>query len=86
MTISLRLARGQRRRMKTLLHKTPSRIEALRARVLLLLHGGREPSEVATIAGCARATVYRTVYRFEDLGEDGLLDRRGNRLAKYVLT
>jgi len=79
MTISLRIDRGQRRRMKRLLQKTRSRIEALRARILLLLHGGHEPSEVAILAGCARATVYRTVYRFEDLGEDGLLDRRAHR-------
>ena len=76
MTISLRLDRGQRRRMKRLLQKTRSRIEALRARVLLLLHEGHAPSTAATIAGCARATVYRTIYRFEDLGEDGLLDQR----------
>ena len=72
--------------MERLLHKTPSRIEALRARVLLLLHGGHEPSEVATIAGCARATVYRTIYRFEDLGEDGLLDRRAYRPPSKVTT
>jgi transposase len=65
--------------MERLLQKTRSRIEALRARVLLLLHEGRAPSEVAEVAGCARATVYRTVYRFEDLGEDGLLDRRSRR-------
>jgi transposase len=61
MTLSLRIDRGQRRRMKRLLQKTRSRIEALRARTLLLLHGGHEPSEVAVLAGCARATVYRTV-------------------------
>ena len=84
MTISLRLDRGQRRRMKRILQKTRSRIEALRARILLLLHGGQEPSEVAILAGCARATVYRTVYRFEDLGEDGLLDRRAHRQPKKV--
>ncbi len=54
-TISLRIDRGQRRRMKRLLQKTRSRIEALRARILLLLHGGHEPSEVAALAGCARA-------------------------------
>ena len=72
--------------MKRLLHKTPSRIVALRARILLLLHGGHEPSEVATIAGCARATVYRTVYRFEDLGEEGLPDRRSCRAPSKVTT
>lgn len=82
MTIGLRLTRGQRRRMKRPLQKTRSRIEALRARILLLLHGGQEPSQVAVLAGCARATVYRTVYRFEDLGEGALLDQRAHRAPK----
>ncbi len=67
MTISLRLDRGQRRRMTRLLRKTRSRIEALRARVLLLLDEGVIPGVVAEMVGCARATVYRTLYRFEDL-------------------
>jgi hypothetical protein len=31
------------------------------------------------VAGCARAAVYQALYRFEDLGEDGLLDRRAYR-------
>ena len=43
--------------MARLLQKTPSHIEALRARVLLLLYGGHEPSKVAEMTGCARATV-----------------------------
>jgi len=62
--------------MLRLLRKTRSRIEALRARVLLLLDEGVVPGVVADMAGCARATVYRTLYRFEDLGEDALLDQR----------
>ena len=84
MTINLRLDRGQRRRTMRLLRKTRSRIEALRARVLLLLHEGVIPSVVAEIAGCARATVYRTLYRFEDLGEDALLDQRQRRPPSKV--
>jgi hypothetical protein len=28
--------------------------------------------------------VYRTIYRFEDLGEDGLLDRRAHREPNKV--
>jgi transposase len=84
MTISLRLGRGQRRRMKRILQKTRSRIEALRARILLLLHGGHEPSEIATLVGCARATLYRTLYRFEDLGEESLLDQRQRRQPSKV--
>lgn len=84
MTIALRLDRGQRRRMTRLLRKTRSRIEALRARVLLLLHEGVVPGVVAEMAGCARATVYRTLYRFEDLGEDSLLDQRQQRPPSKV--
>lgn len=84
MTISLRLDRGQRRRMMRLLRKTRSRIEALRARVLLLLHEGVVPGVVAEMAGCARATVYRTLYRFEDLGEAALLDQRQQRPPSKV--
>src|SRR5512134_2344582 len=84
MTISLRLDRGQRRRMTRLLRKTRSRIEALRARVLLLLHEGVVPGVVAEMVGCARATVYRTLYRFEDLGEDALLDQRQLRPPSKV--
>ena len=79
MNINPRIDRGQRRRMKRLLQKTSSRIEALRARVLLLLHGGLEPSQVAEAVGCARTTVYRTLYRYEDLGEEALFDRRKAR-------
>jgi transposase len=84
MTISLRLERGQRRRMMRVIRKTRSRIEALRARILLLLDGGVVPSVVAEMVGCARATVYRTLYRFEDLGEDALLDQRQLRSPSKV--
>ena len=70
--------------MTRLLRKTRSRIEALRARVLLLLHEGVLPGVVAEMAGCARATVYRTLYRFEDLGEDALLDQRRLRPPSKV--
>ena len=75
MSIEICLPRSQRRRMQKMYRKTKSRIEALRCRVLLLLHDGRSASEVVELAGCVRATVYRTVYRFEDLGEAGLHDR-----------
>jgi hypothetical protein len=36
------------------------------------------------MVGCARATVYRTLYRFEDLGEDALLDQRQLRPPSKV--
>jgi len=76
MNIHLSLPRAQRRRIRRRLLKTRCRIEALRCRVLLLLHEEHVAALVAEIAGCVRATVYRTVYRFEDLGEDGLQDQR----------
>jgi transposase len=50
----------------------------------LLLDGGQEPSEVAAIAGCARDTVYSTLYRYEDLGEEALFDRRQARSPSKV--
>jgi len=65
--------------MQRTLRKTKSRIEALRARTMLLLHEGYGVSEVCERVGCVRATVYRTVYRFEELGEDGLYDQRARR-------
>jgi transposase len=73
------LNRAQRRRVEKLLHRTGSRIEAARCRILLLLNRGKPPKVVADIVGCVRATVYRTVYRYEEAGEHGLLDRRTGR-------
>ncbi len=86
MRIELCLDRGQRRRMQKMLRKSKSRIEALRARVLLLLHEREPVAEVARRVGCVRATVYRTVYRFEELGEEALVDRRAYRCASKVTT
>ena len=76
MSIEVFLERAQRGRLQKTLRKTQSRIEALRCRVLLLLHDGNGASEVATLVGCVRASVYRTVYRYEELGEDSIFDQR----------
>ena len=76
MSIVVCLPRAQRRRMQRLYRKTASRIESTRCRVLLLLHDGLRASEVADTVDCVRATVYRTVYRFEELGEAALHDQR----------
>jgi len=76
MTIHVRLPRAQLRRMRRRLRKTRCRIEALRCRVLILLHEGFSAGSVSEVTGCVRAMVYRTLYRFEDLGEDGLRDQR----------
>lgn len=79
MSIEVSLPRGQRRRPQQVVRNTRSRIEALRARVLLLLDEGLAVSEVALRVDCARATVYRTVYRFEAYGEEAARDRRSRR-------
>ena len=84
MRIEVSLPRPQRRRMQKLLRKTKSRIVALRCRVLLLLHEGHTAAEAADRADCVRATVYRTVYRFEELGERALHDQRLTRPAVKV--
>lgn len=76
MRILIALTRPQRRRIQRRLRKTRCRIEALRSRIVLLLAEGRSVAEVAQIAGCVRATVYYTLYRFEDAGEEGLVDGR----------
>ena len=84
MSIIVPLPRPQRRRMQRTLRKTKSRIEALRARIMLLLHEGYGVTDVAELVKCVRATVYRTVYRFEELGEDGLYDQRAQREPRKV--
>jgi transposase len=76
MKVHVRLYRAQRRRIEKRLRRTLNRIEAVRCRVLLLLDRGQEVGVVAHLVGCVRATVYRCLYRFEDLGEDALLDQR----------
>jgi len=84
MTIQVHLPRGQRRRIQNRLRKTNNRIEAVRCRVLLLLHAGWAVSAIAAVVGCVRATVYRTRYRFEAWGEAGLSDLRPQRAPTKV--
>jgi len=74
----------QRRVMKKMMKTTSNRVEALRCRILLLLDEGNSVVKTTVLAHCVRATVYRTVYRFEDLGEEGLLDRRKGAKARKV--
>lgn len=82
MTIALWLDRGQRRRMTRLLRKTRSRIEALRARVVLLLHERVVPGVVAEMAGCARATVYRRRFPVPTWGRRSTYRRTHARFAR----
>ena len=76
MNITLQLYRAQRRRIENRLRKTRDRIETLRCRILLLLNSGESPGEIHRKMGCDRATVYRTLYRFENMGEKSLSDFR----------
>ena len=84
MRIDVFLPRAQWRRLKKGLRKTPSRIEALGCRVLRLLHERRSVSEVATWVGGVGATVYRTVYRYEERGEASVIDQRTRREAEKM--
>lgn len=84
MNMALVLPRAQRRRLERQSRKTPDKFEAMRCRILLLLHEGHSVRGVVERVDCARATVYRTVYRFEDRGEAGLTDRRLQPEARKV--
>lgn len=74
--IAVDLARALRRRIERRLRKTRDRIETTRCRILLLLDKGVAPGQVYSMVGCDRSTVYKTVYRFDEFGEDSLSDRR----------
>lgn len=82
--IHVNLSVSQRKRIEAFMRKTSNKFEALRCRIVLLLNERCSVNTVASLAGCVRATVYRTVYRFEDFGEDGLLDGRKNRTPLKV--
>lgn len=75
MSIQGQIPQRQRRRLHRHWRKTRSRIEALRCRVLRLSHEGYSVVKFAERVDCARATVYRTVYRYEEMGESGVIDR-----------
>ncbi len=64
------------------MRRTASRVEAQRCRIILLLAEGRRVREVHELVGCVRCTVYTTLYRFEDMGMDGLTDRRLHPAAR----
>lgn len=76
MKIAPQLYRAQRRRIEGRLRKTRDQIEAMRCRILLLCASGHSVKAIAHLVGCVRATVYRTIYRFYDLGEAGICDLR----------
>lgn len=84
MPVYVCLPRGQRRRIQKRLRKTNNRLEAVRCRILLLLPERWAVSLIAAVVGCARATVYRTLYRLEDWGEVGLQDLRPQRAPTKV--
>jgi len=75
-TVLVELDALQRGRIERLFRQTRSRVEAKRCRILLLLDRGCSAREVVERTGCVRATVYRTVDRWENEGEAGLVDKR----------
>jgi transposase len=79
MNIRLKLSRSQIRRLSRIERKTNDRLQALRIQILLLLHRKWLVKDIVDLLSCARATVYRTLYRFEDLGEASIEDQRKNR-------
>ena len=79
MPVYVRLPQGQCGWIRKRLRKTTNHIEAVRCRVLLLLHERWAASLIAVVVGCVRATVCRTLYRFEDYGEAGLRNLRPQR-------
>lgn len=76
MHISVSLTPKQVTEICEFMKQTTSRVEAQRCRIILLLAEGRRVRDVHEMVGCVRCTVYTTVYRFEDMGMDGLIDRR----------
>jgi transposase len=79
MKIRVELSKTQMRELEKMMRATKSRIEAERCRIILLLAQGDSPGQVQSKAGCVRSTVYTTLYRFEEEGLDGLLDKRLHR-------
>lgn len=76
MSIGLSLTDAQRQMIEDMKRETSSRVEAARCRILLLLDEKIAVGEIAAMVDCVRSTVYTTLYRFEDEGLDGLLDKR----------
>jgi transposase len=82
MHISVLLTAEQTVEIRELMKRTTSRVEAQRCHIILLLAEGRRVREVREMVGCVRCTVYTTLYRFEDTGMDGLIDRRLHPAAR----
>jgi len=84
MSIEVHLPRAQRRRLLRVTRKSRCVLEVVRARIMLLLHEDLPVTEVSRMVGCVRATVYRTVYRYEELGEASIRDQRRLREPSKV--
>lgn len=84
MSIEVHLPRAQRRQLLRITRKSRCVLEVRRARILLLRHEDVSAAEIVHMIGCARATVYRTVYRYEDLGVGSVRDQRCQREPSKV--
>jgi len=79
MSIVVELGVSQYAELERRSRKSKSVVERCRSRILLLLADGYSVEEVTELVGCVRSTVYRTLYRFEDMGLDGMVDGRSRR-------
>jgi len=79
MSIIVELGVSQYAELERRSRKSKSVVERCRSRILVLLADGYCVEEVTELVGCVRSTVYRTLYRFEDMGLDGMVDGRSRR-------
>ena len=75
-SVVVSLNEWQRREIQRMMRETRSRVEATRYQIILRLDQGKTVQQVEKLVGCVRSTIYTVVYRFEDVGMDGLRDRR----------
>ena len=75
-SVRVRLTEYQRHRINLVRRRSRSLVESQRCRIVLLLASGYNVIEIEHRIGCVRSTVYTTLYRFEELGVEGLYDRR----------
>lgn len=84
MLLALSLSRPQRRRLQHLCRKERDHLVVQRARILLLLWERLLVCVIAERLDCSRSLIYRTFQRFQQQGEDSVLDGRSRRAPSKV--
>jgi transposase len=70
------LSAGGRRVVRSSAMTAPAADLRMRAKIVVNLSRGREPTEIQSVLGCSLSQVYRVAARFVEEGEIGLADRR----------